>query len=349
MSWLKKLLGGGEAKAPAPAPAAPAVATREREPVVIPETPANPVQALLDDIGAPWRLPRAELEARFGITVDPAYDWEVIQLRTKRPLVEDLIRPLTVHTAGDLSPRMPAAWFSATAWSGEDARANLARVVAQLEPILGPPSIGGPAVNTVHCEWRFGPASVALNVWPADLQDGADYEVPAHVIEPRLASACGITIETGFKPGLSARERGWLDAYSPLATLPPDLCATLEEMLEEPAANNELEFVREPPADVARLFGTVGVAGDREALIICQRHLYVIDARDIVGFRVIRILPAKGGGCSRLEVECRLYDEETTSIGIAQSGGADDLTALGEQLAAAIGARVEICPYDYDV
>lgn len=338
MSWLRRLLGGGEAEAALAAGPA-------RDTPALPEEAANPVQALLDDIGAPWRLPRAELRRRFGVITDPDYDWDLIAPRTDRPLVEGLLKPLSVQTFGVSSPHMPATSWSAIAWHGDDARENLRRTAEQLTGALGPAS-AEEVGNVVQCDWSFGAASLRLIVWPPELQ-GDGFDIEAHKTEPRLATACHIAIETGFRPALSAPERVWLDGFEPLHDLDPGRARSAAD-LAQAAPESELAFVREPPEDVERLLGRIGRSADGEALIACTRQLYIVPRTGIRGFTVDRITPAKGPGGSYLSVDCRLPDGGGTSIGLASGHGPDDMTGLGEALAEVFGRPLTLSPYYAD-
>jgi hypothetical protein len=63
-----------------------------------------------------------------------------------------------------------------------------------------------------------------------------------------------------------------------------------------------------------------------------------------------RLLPAKGGGGSWLQVDCSCeYDRQMTkSLTICAGVGADDLTDFGTMIAASVGKRLEVLPYEYD-
>jgi len=103
------------------------------------------------------------------------------------------------------------------------------------------------------------------------------------------------------------------------------------------AEQSELEFVRDPIAALARLFGVVGHSADRKTLIFWHRQLYLVPIADIIGFQVDRRLPAKGTGGAKLYVECRTTYEDlrTKRLLIAAAPGADDLNELAKTLSAA--------------
>lgn len=88
--------------------------------------------------------------------------------------------------------------------------------------------------------------------------------------------------------------------------------------------------MREPPARAAHVLRRIGHAAERRVLIFCAEQLYVIPVADIVAFRTIRVLPAKGSGGSFLVVECRHQgvDGSPTSILCDHGPGPDDMNEL---------------------
>src|SRR5262249_50674479 len=97
---------------------------------------------------------------------------------------------------------------------------------------------------------------------------------------------------------------------------------TASTAYESPAHQNEVEFVREPIAELAHIFGSVGHSPDREALIFWHAQLYLVPMADIVGFPVDRVQPARGAGGSKLYVECGTNYQDVAAqrlmIGAAQ-------------------------------
>ncbi len=311
----------------------------------------NPVHALLDAAGIPWREPRAALIDRYGVSLHPAYEWKVIEIPAAEPLVEGLLSPLSVQVMPMYSPRFPATSFSAEVWFVGDARANLRRTAEQLEGRLGPAQIEE-RNNTVECQWRFGSSLVRLMAWPPDLQDARDpHDNPSHEREYRLETACHLYIETGFRPSPTPQELAWLESFTPVDRIRIDHETPADSSFTSPAEQSELEFVREPAPEHGRLAGQLGLSADREALIFCHRQLYVVPLADVLGFHVDRTLPAKGGGGSSLSVECRSPDgdPDTKTLWIAAGDGADDLNALAARIAEATRKRLVLGEYGYDV
>ena len=108
--------------------------------------------------------------------------------------------------------------------------------------------------------------------------------------------------------------------------------------------------MREPVAELARIFGFVGYSADRAALIFWHTQLYLVPMADVIGFRVERVLPAKGSGGSRLYVECRTnYQDLTTKrLLISSAKGVEDSNDLASALSTATGKPFELGDYGYD-
>ena len=101
---------------------------------------ANPIHAILDAAEVPWRSTRAALHERYGSRAHPAYQWEIIDIETTRPVAAGLIWPLCVQVSQQFSPHMPATEFTGIISFGADARENLGLTAEQFLPRLGEPS-----------------------------------------------------------------------------------------------------------------------------------------------------------------------------------------------------------------
>lgn len=312
---------------------------------------ANPIHTLLDGIGAPWRLTRSELSDRFGVHTDSAYQWNIIELRTAKPIVDHLIKPLSTQAFEQFSPFVPATHLSAHSWSGDDARANLLAAESSLRRRLGPPKAIDYS-NSLSRVWAFKTARLKLFVWPPDMEVGPVTN-PSHDRDPRLKTACSLNIETGFRVPLTSKERDWLGNYEVVSTISGNRIygrVTAKSILEEPPHQNELEFIREPPSNYEAIYGSVGYSQCREALIFCHAQLYVIPMNQVVRFQVQRTKPAKGPGGSLLEAECLTKYEAmpVKSVPISSGEHADDLNGLAETLADATGKPMTLSDYYYD-
>lgn len=106
-----------------------------------------------------------------------------------------------------------------------------------------------------------------------------------------------MAIDTGFRPAVTAKERAWIASFGSVSRIETGR-ESASTARQAPANERELEYVRDPPAEAAPLFGSVGLSADRMALIFYGAQLYLIPVEDVVGFHVARMLPAKAaGGC----------------------------------------------------
>ena len=299
---------------------------------------SNPIHKLLDDLCVPWRLPRAALAERYDIREHPAYQWDVIAIEASPPIVQGLMWPLSVQVLPQFSPAMPATRFSAVTRVGDDAHENLRHCLKQLAPRLGSPETTDNA-NTLGKRWTFGTASLRLTVWPPELQRWPTTN-PSHDREPRLKTACHLSIETGWRGAASPTELKELASFTSIGAIQlDDRRITALSADTSPAEQSELEFVRTPIAELAHIFGFIGQSADRVVLIFWHRQLYLVPMPDVIGFRVDRFVRGKGPGGARLYVECRTtYDDLATKrLLITEAPGADDLNSYAEKIAKATG------------
>jgi hypothetical protein len=308
----------------------------------------NPIHRLLDAHALPWRAPRAELAARYGVRPHPAYGWDVIAVPTEPPLVSGLMSPLSVQVAPQFTPHLPPTDFSGESWFTDDARENLRLTAEQLAAALGPADIAD-RHNTIQCEWRCGVAALTLTVWPPHLQD-ARLTNPAHAREPKLATACRIAVETGWRVEPTAKELAWLQSFVPLAPIKGDQDDVPAALRFNATSPYELEFIREPPPGLDALSGQVGCSADGGALIFRHAQLYLVALDRVLGFKVQRTKAARGRGGSRLNVECRTDFAAVTSkrLTISRAPGVEDLNDLVAALSAATGKPFELGKYSYD-
>ena len=303
--------------------------------------------AALDELGLPWRDTRAALMARYGARPHPAYQWDVVEV-PGRP-VNTLLWPLSMQVRPQFSPGCPAGRFSSAAYDGDDAYKNVEQAAKEMSGLLGP---ARPAVryNTYQCEWKAGPTSVRLTSWPPELQS-PKLTNPAHAREPRLVNACHVEVVTGFRPTPSAQEEAWLSSFTAIAPIRGDLRIQPEDVAGLAPMEAQVEFVREAEGYVTRTFGLIGASSDRRALIFCRAQLYVIPVDVIATFRVERLLPAKGGGGSWLEVICTTGDPDwpRKRIKIHDADAPDALNGFGAELAAYFRKPLELGEPQLDV
>jgi hypothetical protein len=307
----------------------------------------NPIHETLDAAGIPWRASRSELTARYGVRRHAAYDWDVIEIDTTPPIIGGLLWPLSAQVLRQFPVDLPATQFTGLVHVGEDACENFRVGMRRFALVLGPGETYSSANSVEYC-WSHGAARLRLTVWPPAMQQWV-FTNPAHERDPRLKAACLLSIDTGFRPPANAAERAWLATSEAVARI--ETGGTSETTARNsPASQAELEYVRDPPAEAAPLFGAVGLSADRLALIFYGAQLYLIAVADVVGFHVARSLPAKGPGGSRLEVECRTRCAglETKRLVVTASKGTEDLNALAAELSRKTARPFRLGEYQYD-
>ncbi len=304
----------------------------------------NPIHRMLDANGVPWQSPRGELEERFGVHPDPAYRWDIIEIETQRPFVKGLIRPLSVQAFEQFSPYVPATDFNGMVSIGSDARENLRHATEQIVPMLGDPAASNSS-NTIGWEWSFGAARLSVTVWPPDLQD-FPMTNPSHERDPRLITGCHLWIETGWRAALTAEEVDWIASLAPIA----DIGVRPGFQPNEPPAQNQLEFVREPSVGIDHLVGHLGLSADGNALAFCHKQLFLVRMSDVVGFHVERLKPARGPGGSNLYVECLTHYEQipTKRLLVHSSDAVEGLNALASELSLICRKPYGLDPYQSD-
>lgn len=307
----------------------------------------NPIHQALDAAGIPWRIPRSELAARYGVRRHAAYDWDVIEIDTAPPIVDGLLWPLSAQVLPLFPLHLPATQFTGLVHVGDDALENFRAAGKHFASTLGPGETHPSANSIEHC-WSQGAARLRLTVWPPAMQQWT-FKNPAHERDPRLKTSCHLAIDTGFRSAVTLAEQAWLETFKAVARVETAGMAEATAR-KSPASQAELEYVREPPIGAAPLFGAVGVSAERSALIFYGAQLYVIGIEDVVRFHVARTLPAKGPDGSRLEVECRT---RCPGIGIKRlvittSKGTDDLNALAAELSRETARPFGLGEYQYD-
>jgi hypothetical protein len=303
----------------------------------------NPLLRHLDAIGLPWQASRSELTKRFGVRRDPAYEWDVVEIATPRPLVDSLIRPLS-FTPGNASGRLPPTRFSATAWAGDDARRNLAAVVQRLVPVLGAGQTDTRSANTVGHRWTFGASSLALLAWPADLQTFPMVN-PSHERDPRLKTACSLEIATGWQPPLGADERIRLEGFVPLLRLDGD-DADGPQAVRSCSGERTLEYVRATPPAQAAWQGWIGLSDDRAWLVFFgDAQCLQVPMTEVDRVVVFRMSPAKGPGGAWLSLG---LSGQVRSLALCSASTAQGLDAVAADLASRLGVPLRLDPIQPD-
>lgn len=307
----------------------------------------NPIHGALDAAGIPWLATRSELAARYGVRRHAAYEWDVIEIDTTPPIIGGLLWPLSAEVQPQFPLHLPATQFTGLVHVGDDAFENFRVGMARFALALGPGETCSSA-NSIEYRWSHGAARLGLIVWPPAMQQWV-FTNPAHDRDARLKTACLLSIDTGFRPAATPAERAWLATFEAVDRIETGGISETTAR-KSPASQPELEYVRDPPAEAAPLFGAVGLSADRLALIFYGAQLYLIAVDDVIGFHVARSLPAKGPGGSRLEVECRTRCAglESKRVIITGSQGTEDLNALAAELSRKTGRPFRLGEYQHD-
>ncbi len=273
-----------------------------------------------------------------------------MSLDVRPPPLEGTLWPFGFQAFERYNPAMPPERLSTHVWVEDDAEVNIDHAAAQLARVLGLRQVVD-RYNTRRAEWRWGTTLITLIAWPPAMQSGPRLANPAHERDPRLETACSVSVQTGWRPLLSQRDRAWLDGFTPMGQTRNWISAQSQDPANRVlSAETLLEFMREPPADVSRLHVKFGLSADKEALIVCDEALYVVPLQVVSGFEVRRTLPAKGRGGSELCTMCDTGYAECPSktVPVAKGSGADDLNEMAADLAAAAGKPFTLGAYDYD-
>lgn len=266
-------------------------------------TAANAILALLDTAAIPWRESRAALAARYGIRPDPWYgDWPITPLDLPRPLLGGLMRPIWIGADPRYAPDLPAPLLSGLVRASDDALFNLGSAAAELTAALGPARPSDTS-NTRGWAWQDGDAAVRLVCWPPGLQHPG-LQNQAHDREPRLVTACHLTIGTGCRPRVTPEERTALDEFEEIGRTGPAGRRRDQGLDREMASEYLLEFIRAPGADLDRIDGRIGISRRHRRLIFGRGQLHVIAVDGILRFERLHLWPARGAGMTALSVVC---------------------------------------------
>lgn len=290
-----------------------------------------PLQRHLDAIGLPWRATYAELVARFGVTVDSAKGSRVIRVASTRPFMRGMLHPLQVRAVDGCEPGAPVGPFETLVSFGLGAAVNFRQAILLLQPVLG----DGVAEDLRVHAWRFGHDSVTLHIGD---DAGAD---------PRMRAACRLTLViAGRRPSALGNRVGRL-GFIPILQFDEGLQQTT---IYRPSLKHLRDYRRKPSSQDAGLYRWVGWSADRSTLIVFNNDLFMIPVGDIVRLEVTRIVPARGGGGSMLDLVCRAARPGANErwIEIATGPHADALTDVATRIADALDKPLVLRPYEYD-
>lgn len=303
---------------------------------------------VLCQAGLPILTPVENLLASSAIGLHPAYQWEGIWLQESRPLLPaNALWPWFWRRDDRYAASLPPVEFSTHVWLSDDARANIEAVVHMLSRVLGASSI--PArYNTLEATWRDGACNVQALVFPASTTLGRTSN-PSHDREPRLKTACHVSVRTGFIPSLTLEEMRAAETAQLHVSLNGVLPSAVPTAQSGPPMFT-LEFARRPEPSMNELATGVSTSADRELLFYQGRYLYVFPMGAVRSIDVVRMKPAKGSGGSWIEISVGGIEGglPAKSVIAAEAAGPDDLSQLASEVAKALGKPLNLKPYGYD-
>jgi len=298
----------------------------------------NSVHNWLQAIGVPWLTPRSELISTYGIGEHPAYEWPAIQLDNGSG-VSGLISPLWARAWRDEWPGYPATSWSGETSFGDDAHLNIEKTAAEIGEILGEAAIY-PVNNTLSCTWMDGSARVRLTAWPPDMQRFDMGSNPSHERDPRLVTACHLTIHTGWLPAPSEKELEWLRGFRSLF----DIEGTRNTFLRlEPPPESYLPVIRAKTEGFAT-GGRIGLSSDDEAIIFETRYLFVVPRKNGAKVELQRIRPARGPGGSTLDLTFDVMPGVRKGELLFHHADLDGLDSLAKEVSGGLGAELVVRP-----
>jgi hypothetical protein len=308
----------------------------------------NPIHRWIDGLRLPRHEPRRDVERRLGHRPDPFTGWNGLAFDEAATL-PGAMAPWSARADPGIPPQVPVTRFSALTWFEDDAPANLRRTADHLASRLGPVRIGR-QWNTLVATWRSGIAEIGLIVWPPEWQS-RDRPNAAQDREPRLRTACHVTVATGFRLPLGEAERRWVAGFRPVRFEGAVGTARMAKAGTTAPGDMELEYARDPEAFAAAWQGSLGLSAGDEALIVVADQLFVVPRENVLGLEVIRLTPAKGGGGSSLHARCRTQAEgrDAQTLFLAQAFDPDGMNQLGRDRADRLGCPLDIAPYSPDV
>ena len=302
----------------------------------------------LYEAGLPILTPVAELLESSAIGRHPAYQWEGVWLRESRPLLPvNTLWPWFWRRDERYAASLPPVEFSTHVWLGDDAKENIEAALHMLSRVLGPTSIQA-RYNTLEATWHDGARSVQALVFPPGKNLGKSNN-PSHDREPRLKTACHVSVRTGYMPPLTLEEMRAAKTAKLHVALDGVLPSAFPTAFSGPPVHT-LEFARRPEPSMNELAAGVSISADKELFFYQGRHLYVFPVGAVRSIDVVRMKPAKGGGGSWIEISVDGIRPESPakSVVAAEAAGPDDLSQIASEVAVALGKPLNLKPYAYD-
>lgn len=311
----------------------------------VPFAAEQPLYDVLDAYGIPFRSPMADLLAAYGSSETWSKGVVACEIADAKPLIDGLVGTIE-FTWNERASVSQAAWpqiFSAYVRRSSDARVNFAWAAERLVSLFGE----GDRVSTANTEtlqWRFGEATVRANAFPAELQDPKmSRNNNRHKKVEGSATECRISITPRWAPLPTAEEHVAIESYVPVWPRPIPTMPAWQPLPTALTSRCYPAAARELPTGFGFDPGTkflVRVDGPERVTIVATAQ--------IIGVQCDNILPAKGSGGSRLDLEINQPHTRPARLHVASGAKPGGLDALASQLAERLGVPLTTNAYqDY--
>jgi hypothetical protein len=315
------------------------------------EIGGNRIWHFLHTAGVPWCDSYRALRKKCGVTHIACYDELMIVMPATLPVVRDLFMPLGFARSDAHHPDLPVLHVSGCHFRTAVPAVNFFDLKHALDPFLGD-GMDASVSNTASWQWRDGAAAVSLTIWPPELN--TEYGPNSfHEREPRLATACTLSISTGLHMPLTDAERSGLADMQPVLAKDPGAVVTAERCGRlEDIRQYELPYARRHAGDFGLPETHICLTADRRMLVAGSAQvLLLLPVADITGIYVNRILPARSSGYASLGVTLRTGVRwcPRKSFTLATRPEADDFNTDAATLATLLGVPLELGAYSNDV
>lgn len=289
---------------------------------------SSAILAFLDSRGVPWRKSAGTMIAECGTQSDRWYEWDIIPIPTRVPLLDGLKVSLRANFDRNLCASVPLIYFSCQVHISDDTDANLAHAASQLEAVLGR-GTDSSVSNTRARRWDDGYARIEAITWPRELQF-AGLSNPAHKRHPFLAFSCHVSIQMTYLAPWSAQERVWARSFQSLHAVSDDTVLTPSGW---EGAQYAREFLRKRH-DLPAAGRGLGISSDGTAIItVDSETLNILPLNRLRGCEVVTEPDERGGPTTyRLVVSVpKDFESDLREVEIARRmNDAGELPALAE-------------------
>jgi len=274
--------------------------------------PEQPLWEYLDLIGLPFRESQQALIDQYGHRpVGWSDGLNYCEINTSVPFIDGLVHPIGFQFQFSRDLIGHPSDFSAYVRLFDNNQDNFDHALRDITAIFGAGQTNSVS-NTIGHQWKFGFGHINITTWPPHLNKRFGRN-RRHEIISGSDTECGITIETGWRPGLSQSEKTALKAYTPIW-----------DSDESPHYNGS-PLCRDLPETMTPMKAGFGL-GQSEDLPILVRVwskslVEVLPLDWITHIDVHSLTPAKGGAECHLSARYRPYGQPSVaemSLALAQ-------------------------------